>query len=122
MEKVPSFELVSVGLGPVVDDSPSEKTPQEGNIQADEQCQQLWRKYKLHIPDFECEILEVFPARDMFVGGTNWLDNNLPLDKATSSSSTDATSVPMTAPKARTGLILSLGLASLLVIALGVAL
>ena len=120
MEKVPSFELSSVGLGPVDDDSPSEPMPQGGGMQSDERYQQLWRKYKLRIPDFECEILEVFPARDMFIRGTYWLDNK-PLDhKTTSLPSADATKNSATTPYSRTGLVLSLGLASLLAIALGV--
>ena len=122
MEKVPSFELMSVGLGPVVDDCSSEKMLREDSRQSDEQ-HQLWRKYKLHISDFECEILEVFPARDMFVDGTYWLDNK-PADEATSLPSMNVTDKPATAPKFRTGLVLSLGLAaaSLLAIALGVSL
>jgi len=121
MEKVPSFELMSVGLGPVVDDFPSEKMSPEGGMQSDERYQ-LWRKYKLHVSDFECEILEVFPTRDMFVGGTSWLDSKL-LDKATSLPSTDVVDNPATVPKFRTGLVLSLGLAAAsLAIALGVSL
>jgi hypothetical protein len=115
MEKVPSFELLSVGLGPVVDEIPSEYTPLVGKG-PDEQ---LWRKYKLLIPDFECEILEVFPARDMFVDGTNWLDNK-PSEKATFSPSAGGTYVPAATAEAQMNLAPFLGLSCLLVIALEV--
>ncbi|KAH8800561.1 hypothetical protein DL96DRAFT_1508485, partial [Flagelloscypha sp. PMI_526] len=33
----------------------------------------LWRKYRLFVEDFECEILEVFPSRQMFSFGEAWL-------------------------------------------------
>lgn len=77
LEKVPAFELLSVGIGPVERNekdqgslsSSSEKTSWSGL----ESKNQLWRKYKLVIPDFECEILEVFPSREMFMDGEGWL-------------------------------------------------
>ncbi|KAJ2923013.1 hypothetical protein H1R20_g14080, partial [Candolleomyces eurysporus] len=79
LEKVPAFELLSVGIGPVEQKekyqglgnsfSSSEKT----SWSALESKKQLWRKYKLVIPDFECEILEVFPSREMFMDGEGWL-------------------------------------------------
>ncbi|KAG5350186.1 hypothetical protein C0989_012319 [Termitomyces sp. Mn162] len=76
MGKVPEFELVSVGLGPVTDavlPSHSEKVHSTD--------EQLWRKYRLYIDDFECDILEVFPTREMFVDGLHWLgDGSEPLD------------------------------------------
>ena len=69
LEKVPAFELLAVGLGPVDD---NDKTP--GGLSAeDEKSDQLWRKYTLTIPNFKCEILEVFPSRKMFLQGDNWL-------------------------------------------------
>ncbi|GBE84581.1 hypothetical protein SCP_0605600 [Sparassis crispa] len=37
----------------------------------------LWRKYKLYTEGFACEILEVFPNRDMFVRGEAWLNDKL---------------------------------------------
>ncbi|KAG5638567.1 hypothetical protein H0H81_011913 [Sphagnurus paluster] len=76
MGKVPAFELLSVGLGPAPSSASAEKTsvtPTPGMAPAGEQ--QLWRRYKLVVRDFECEILEVFPARQMFVGAERWLDN-----------------------------------------------
>jgi hypothetical protein len=118
MEKVPSFELLSVGLGPVVDEL-SENTPLVDKV-PDEQRQQLWRKYKLHIHDFECEILEVFPARDMFVDGTNWLDDK-PSERITFSPSAGGTYVPIGTPRSQTDSISFVGMSCLLVIALEVA-
>ncbi|KAF5338600.1 hypothetical protein D9611_012782 [Ephemerocybe angulata] len=83
LEKVPAFELLSVGLGPVVEQekskkslfaSPTSSSGENGSTSGGESKEdQLWRKYKLVIPDFECEILEVFPSRDMFVDGEAWL-------------------------------------------------
>jgi len=55
MDKLPVFDLISVGFG-------SPDNPK-----------QLWRKYTLSIPHFECEILEVFPDRQMFVDPDRWL-------------------------------------------------
>jgi hypothetical protein len=72
LEKVPAFELVSVGLGNVLD--PGEKAP----TKASKNPKQLWRKYTLTIPHFECEILEVFPDRLMFVDGDRWLSGLSP--------------------------------------------
>lgn len=73
MEKVPAFELLAVGLGPVEDAS---KDSQSGEyLGRRKRHNQLWRKYRLFVPDFECEILEVFPSRDMFLGGDRWLDD-----------------------------------------------
>ncbi|KAJ7228387.1 hypothetical protein GGX14DRAFT_508865 [Mycena pura] len=66
LEITPSFELLGVGVGGH-DDVPSvEKGFGRGP--------QLWRKYRLAGPDIECEILEVFASRDMFVRGQAWLD------------------------------------------------
>jgi hypothetical protein len=50
--RVPRFELMDVGTG--------------GG--------ELWRKYKLEIDGFECDILEVFPDREMFKLGERWFD------------------------------------------------
>ncbi|KAF9054611.1 hypothetical protein BJ165DRAFT_1440074 [Panaeolus papilionaceus] len=74
LEKIPAFELLSVGLGPV-----NEKGQQQPsltftpNTPGYSEANQLWRKYTLTIPNFECEILEVFPSRDMFISGEAWL-------------------------------------------------
>lgn len=73
LEKVPAFELMSVGIGRVTDEHEHDD-PTGAKVKKDEQ-KQLWRKYRLSIDDFECEILEVFPDRDMFVGGESWLDH-----------------------------------------------
>lgn len=70
LEKVPAFELLSVGLGPVKD---VEKQSPSGFVVGEENSGQLWRKYTLVIPHFECEILEVFPSREMFALGEKWL-------------------------------------------------
>jgi len=37
----------------------------------------LWRRYTLSMEGFECDITEVFPDRDMFVLGEQWLDREL---------------------------------------------
>ncbi|KAJ7334107.1 hypothetical protein DFH08DRAFT_707752 [Mycena albidolilacea] len=61
----PTFELLEVGVRGQNDANLIEKgfgRPQ------------LWRKYKLSVPEIECEILEVFASREMFVQGESWLD------------------------------------------------
>ena len=71
LEKIPAFELLAVGLGPVDD---NDKVPGTFSTEADKKkLNQLWRKYTLTIPNFECEILEVFPSREMFLKGDSWL-------------------------------------------------
>jgi hypothetical protein len=70
LEKVPAFELLSVGLGAVKD---HEKQTSSSFAARGGTASQLWRKYTLVIPHFECEILEVFPSREMFLGGDKWL-------------------------------------------------
>ncbi|KAG6886127.1 hypothetical protein C0993_002646 [Termitomyces sp. T159_Od127] len=70
MGKAPEFELISVGLGPVTD-AVTTSSQSEKPHTTDEQ---LWRKYRLSVEDFECEILEVFPTREMFVSGLHWLE------------------------------------------------
>ena len=67
MRKVPAFDLVDVGLGDVTETESKSKDDKTKQVQ-------LWRKYTLAIPNFECEILEVFPDRQMFVDGRRWLD------------------------------------------------
>lgn len=64
----PNFELLSVGQGAVED--VLSKVEASHNIH---RSQHLWRRYTLTIPDFECEILEEFPYRDMFKYGESWL-------------------------------------------------
>lgn len=76
LQKLPTFELLEVGFGPAEDLSSEKRSSTEQN--------QLWRKYRLSVPDFECEILEVFPSRDMFRHGEAWLtdrqETSTPLD------------------------------------------
>jgi hypothetical protein len=69
LEKIPAFELLTVGLGPVDD---NDKASGAFSTE-DKKSNQLWRKYTLTIPNFECEILEVFPSREMFLKGDSWL-------------------------------------------------
>lgn len=73
IEKLPRFELQGVGVGsyPCEDPDVVSWSPASNS---DSESEELWRKYKLIVPDFECEIVEVFPDRGMFVGGVNWLD------------------------------------------------
>lgn len=70
LEKLPQFELVAVGFG-----ESSVKESTGGAYPAHDQG--LWRKYKLIVPEFECEILEEFPSRDMFTRGEDWLTGYL---------------------------------------------
>ncbi|KAF9482620.1 hypothetical protein BDN70DRAFT_874799 [Pholiota conissans] len=79
MEKVPAFELIKVGLGEVDRDGASAINEKSSSAAAsfattaDKVGNQLWRRYTLTVPHFECEILEVFPAREMFTAGERWL-------------------------------------------------
>lgn len=106
LEKVPAFELLCVGLGAVRE---GEKRGSFRIAEADRGSSQLWRKYTLIVPHFECEILEVFPAREMFLGAERWLTG-------------DAASVPelAVATGTRPGAALNQGLK--IVIAAGVLL
>jgi hypothetical protein len=52
-----AFDLLATGTG--VDERTGRRT--------------LWRRYTLGMDGFVCEIVEVFPDRDMFVRGTAWL-------------------------------------------------
>ncbi|KAG5219680.1 Rhomboid domain-containing protein [Salix suchowensis] len=64
---IPQFELVEVGIG-----SPDISLPEGKSTDANATAQPLWRRYRLSIPDFECEIVEVFPCRNMFTHGDEW--------------------------------------------------
>ncbi|TFK60443.1 hypothetical protein BDN72DRAFT_805695 [Pluteus cervinus] len=64
LRRVPCFELIDVGT-----------RPRPGGLAWSLDDHEIWRKYKLSIPDFECEILEVFPSRRMFLDGEGWLLN-----------------------------------------------
>ncbi|KAJ7182590.1 hypothetical protein C8R43DRAFT_7703 [Mycena crocata] len=72
LEATPSFELLAVGTGDH-DDVSAEKGLGGGGGGS-----QLWRKYKLSAPEVECEILEVFASREMFVRGQSWLESQQP--------------------------------------------
>ncbi|KAK0457853.1 uncharacterized protein EV420DRAFT_1309588 [Desarmillaria tabescens] len=63
----PAFELLGVEFG-----RPPKSTDKEG-YDDDVEEEQLWRRYRLSVEGFEAEILEVFPSRDMFSRGTDWL-------------------------------------------------
>ncbi|KAG6856435.1 hypothetical protein H0H87_004400 [Tephrocybe sp. NHM501043] len=122
MGKVPEFELVSVGIGPVTDAEPTTPTtptspyPSEKYRAADEQ---LWRKYRLFVEDFECDILEVFPTREMFLGGLHWLEDTYGWAAEPHSRDTRQTDTypPVVKQRPQTGLILFLGLGFLLMLA-----
>ncbi|PBK99067.1 hypothetical protein ARMGADRAFT_1007689 [Armillaria gallica] len=62
----PAFELLSVEFGR----APTSMDKEESD---DAEGEQLWRKYRLSVEGFEAEILEVFPSRNMFSRGTDWL-------------------------------------------------
>ena len=65
--KVPEFDILAVGVGPC---------PTAPGTEG-KQANQLWRKYRVTVPEFECEILEVFPSREMFTNCEHWLFNDL---------------------------------------------
>lgn len=62
VKKAPRFELISVGSG-----------AENEMAKVEVGKRKLWRKYLLEIEGFECEILEVFPDREMFIHGEEWL-------------------------------------------------
>ncbi|KAJ7648273.1 hypothetical protein DFH06DRAFT_1423784 [Mycena polygramma] len=62
LEATPSFELISVGIG-----------GQGDAVSVAGGGPHLWRKYKLSVSEIECDILEVFPSREMFVRRELWL-------------------------------------------------
>lgn len=68
LEKVPAFDLLATGFS-----TADELEGNPGSVGDNKRDQELWRKYRLSMPDFECEILEVFPSREMFVFGETWL-------------------------------------------------
>jgi hypothetical protein len=74
----PTFELLAVGFGDpssmsAADPSSSSGVPTESGA--------LWRRYRIAVPEFECEILEAFASRKMFKGsGEDWLDQGESID------------------------------------------
>lgn len=86
LEKLPQFELVSVGFGA----APCKGTSPVENSEAEKE--QLWRRYKLIVPEFECEILEIFPSREMFTRSEEWLAGTLEVQKSTNWTSFQAPS------------------------------
>ncbi|KAF9452442.1 hypothetical protein P691DRAFT_756369 [Macrolepiota fuliginosa MF-IS2] len=73
IEKLPKFELQNVGVGSYPCDDPDVPSWCPAS-DPDSESQELWRKYRLVAPDFQCDIVEVFPDRDMFIGGVHWID------------------------------------------------
>jgi hypothetical protein len=67
----PMFELLEVGFG--VPPASDGKTEKDSGRLGEDGDRRLWRKYKLAVPEFDCEILEEFPSRDMFIFGDSWL-------------------------------------------------
>lgn len=71
LEVLPKFEMMDVGFGSTY--RFSEKNSEMGTSNdndaleaAERRGNELWRKYRLSAPDFETDILEVFPSRTMF--------------------------------------------------------
>ncbi|KLO17928.1 hypothetical protein SCHPADRAFT_993925 [Schizopora paradoxa] len=74
--KVPKFSLLKVGHGP------AEETQRQKCEREDEDGPTtLWRRYTLEVEGFGCDIVEVFPDREMFVQSEEWLDRQ-PLQTA----------------------------------------
>ncbi|KAH8832847.1 hypothetical protein DL96DRAFT_1551939 [Flagelloscypha sp. PMI_526] len=84
--KAANFELVEVGFGEPPSGTGKEE-PQGPTKPTDDSA--LWRRYRLFVEDFECDILEVFPSRRMFSFGEPWLTGTLPLDARTTTSDSD---------------------------------
>ncbi|KAF8159819.1 hypothetical protein B0H34DRAFT_768321 [Crassisporium funariophilum] len=116
LEKVPAFELKAVGLGAVEDDK---KAASNSLSAGGNKSQQLWRKYTLIIPNFECEILEVFPSREMFLGGERWLTGTY---SGSQNESEALTTLKQAGSTLNQGLKLVAGVGFLLVVAFEVAL
>jgi len=74
IEKLPGFQLMNVGVGSYPCDDP-DVPAYCPSADPNSESEELWRKYQLIAPDFECDIVEVFPDRGMFVGGAAWLDS-----------------------------------------------
>ncbi len=75
LEKLPHFDLLSVGLGPYSHDGDVSPDIYSFNSHATPP-RELWRRYKLAVPSFDCDIVEVFPDRRMFTHGEAWLDGH----------------------------------------------
>lgn len=75
LEKLPHFDLLSVGLGPYTPDDNGNSFKSHPTSH-----KELWRRYKLAVPSFDCDIVEVFPDRAMFIHGEAWLDEHAVLD------------------------------------------
>ena len=75
LAKPPMFELLAVGMG-CYDPETGGKSAGVARIQ--DASNQIWRKYRLATPEFECDILEVFPSRSMFTHCEAWLEDRLP--------------------------------------------
>ncbi|KAF9444475.1 hypothetical protein P691DRAFT_796516 [Macrolepiota fuliginosa MF-IS2] len=71
LESLPVFELLSVGLGS--DSQDNDINPGEHSLEPN-----LQRRYKLTVPSFDCDIVEVFPDRNMFIHGEAWLNDRAP--------------------------------------------
>jgi hypothetical protein len=85
LEKLPAFELVSVGLGPYNQSECDSVYTNKDYVKSEvlsSGSRELWRRYKLAVPGFDCEIVEVFPDRDMFVCGEAWLDDHSVMNAA----------------------------------------
>lgn len=66
---VPEFELLEVGMIGEPEDNFDEKSKRSGEYET----RKLWRRYTLNIEGFAADIIEVFPDRDMFTRGEEWL-------------------------------------------------
>lgn len=68
MQKIPKFTLCEVGLDHV-DKKDLDGGPQVQNLKG-----QLWRRYILSVEGLDCEIVETFPDRNVFVEGLSSSD------------------------------------------------
>ncbi|KAF9451796.1 hypothetical protein P691DRAFT_723384 [Macrolepiota fuliginosa MF-IS2] len=74
IEQLPKFELKNVDIGPYPCNDDPDVSSWCPASNPDSGSQELWRQYRLFAPDLECDIVEVFPDRGMFVAGVDWLD------------------------------------------------
>lgn len=70
---VPTFELLEAGVVGVHDDVNSSDEKRRLAVAEGLEKRKLWRRYTLKTEGFAADIMEVFPDRDMFTRGEEWL-------------------------------------------------
>ena len=76
MGVVPEFELLEAGIvgeNEHENDNEEDAFDEKARLGADHAKRKIWRRYTLKIEGFAADILEVFPDREMFSRGEEWL-------------------------------------------------